>query len=168
MKSRKKKPWLAWIIGSALCLVVPCAIVGRAAFTQFASRIGSNKAFVKAVIQDHYAGKDTTEFVVVDAREQVKIVLEDAQRQLGKCLSFNTADTVPSFGDAFSRGWELTYDLPVQFDKGYKTFIIRVRNEDTGQKIISMSSVDGITPKNSIKRQIKEQIQGSSDKNSQQ
>jgi hypothetical protein len=159
MKSRKKKPWLVWIIGLAVCLIVPCVIIGKSSWNELASRIGSNKTFVNKVIKDHYAGADTTSAVLDGTRIQVKTVLDKAQTQLGKCLAFETADTVPNFRDVISKGWELTYNLPVQFEKGYKTFIVRVRNEGFDQKIVSMSSVDGITAKNSIKRQLKERLQ---------
>ena len=143
------------------------AIVGKSAWGELAAKIGSNKTFVSNVIKDHYAGKDTSGSILETTRPQVKTTLDDAEKQLGKCLTFNTADTVPSFNDVISKGWELTYNLPVQFEKGYKTFIIRVRNEGFDQKIVSMSSVDGITIKNSIKRNIKEQLTGSNEKSSQ-
>jgi hypothetical protein len=158
VKSRKKKPWLAWIIGFALCLIVPSAIIGKSSWNELAARIGSNKVFVNNVIKDHYAGKDTSTFVLEGTRDQVKTVLDEAQVKLGKCLAFDTADTVPTFRDTISKGWELTYNLPVQFEKGYKTFIVRVRNEGFDQKVVSMSSIDGITAKNSIKRQLKESL----------
>ena len=156
MKSRKKKPWLAWIIGSALCLLVPMAIIGKSSFDELASKIGRNKTFVNNLIKDHYANKDTSSLVLEGTRQQVQTVLDDAEKQMGKCLAFDTADTVPTFKDVISKGWELTYNLPVQFEKGYKTFTVRVRNEGESQVVVSMSSVDGITAKNSIKRQIKE------------
>jgi hypothetical protein len=147
-------------------MIVPMAIIGKSAFQELAARIGSNKSFVNQMIRDHYAGKDTSSAIMAGVKPQVDKVLNDAEKQLGKCLAFSTADTVPAFGDVISKGWELTYNLPVQFDKGYKTFIIRVRNDKDSQKIVSMSSIDGITAKNSIKRQIKEQLTGSSGKSS--
>lgn len=138
---------------------MPCAIIGKSSWNELASRIGSNKTFVNQVIKDHYAGKDTNSSVLEGTQTQVKAVLDKAQKQLGKCLAFDTADTVPNFNDVISKGWELTYNLPVQFEKGYKTFIVRVRNDGFDQKIVSMSSVDGITAKTSIKRQLKERLQ---------
>ncbi len=158
MKSRKKKPWLAWIIGSALCLLVPMAIIGKSSFDELASKIGRNKAFVNNLIKDHYANKDTSSLVLEGTRQQVQTVLDEAKKQMGKCLAFDTADTVPTFKDVISKGWELTYNLPVQFEKGYKTFTVRVRNEGESQVVVSMSSLDGITAKNSIKRQIKDSL----------
>jgi hypothetical protein len=149
-------------------MMVPMAIVAKSAWGDLAAHIGSNKVFVNSVIKDHYAGKDISASVMDDARVDVNKVLDDAEKQMGKCLAFNTADTVPAFGDIISKGWELTYNLPVQFDKGYKTFIVRVRNEGDAQHIVSMSSVDGITVKNSIKRQLKEKLTGSIGKNSPQ
>jgi hypothetical protein len=158
VKSNKKKPILAWIVGVALSIAVPSAIVGKSAWNEIRAKVESNKSFVTSLVKDHYEGKDISSSVVDIAQADVVKSLDEARTKLGKCVSYDSIDTVPSFNDAISKGWELTYNLPVQFEKGYKTFTFRVRNEGFSQKVIWMTAIDGITARQSIKRQIKQQI----------
>ena len=158
VKTKKKKPWLSWVIGLALCAIVPCAIIGKASWNEFRARVGSNKEFISNVIHDYYGGKNIDDGIMEAAREPGKKVLAEAGKQMGNFIAFETADTIPTFNDAISKGWELSYNLPVQFEKGYKTFTIRVRNDKGTQKIVSMTSMDGITTRKSIKNELKQQL----------
>ena len=158
VKASKKKPWLAWVGGIALCLLVPGAVVGKSAWSHLAANIGSNKSFLTTTVKDHYDGKNVDTTMTDSTRKQSKAVLDDAAKQMGKFLEFDSADTIPSFSDVLNSGNELTYNLPVHFEKGYKTFTFRVNNEGPEQKILWITSADGITARNSIKRNIKERL----------
>ena len=158
MKSKKKKPWLAYILGIGLCLLIPCALVGKSVWNEFRAKVGSNKTFIMTAMKDHYDGKNIDERMMESARDQVNTVFKEVDSQMGKFESFGDPDTVPNIGDAISKGWELTYNLPIKYAKGYKTFKIRVRNEGFDQKIVSILYTDGILPHDDVKSRIKGQL----------
>lgn len=158
VKTRKKKPWLAWVLGLALCSIVPVAIIGKASWNEFRARVGSNKEFISNLVKDYYDGKPIDDGIMEAAREPSKKVLADAGKQMGMFKAFETVETIPTFNDAISKGWELSYNLPVRFEKGYKTFTIRVRNDKGTQKIVSMASMDGISARRSIKNELKQHL----------
>ncbi len=146
------------MIGIILCLLVPTALVAKSAWVHLAANIGSNKEFLTTTVKGYYDGKTIDSTISDSTRKQSKAVLNDAMKQLGKFLNFESADTIPAFSDVLNNGNELTYNLPVHFEKGYKTFTFRVNNEGPEQKILWITSVDGITAKISIKRNIKEHL----------
>lgn len=158
MKKSKRKTWLAWVGGIVLCLLVPTAIVGKAAWSHLAANIGSNKEFITNTTKDHFAGKNIDSALDGSAKAKIISVFDVAEKQMGTELEIESADTIPSFSDVLNSGKELTYNLPVHFEKGYKTFTFRVNNEGPEQKILWIMSIDGITARNSIKRNIKEHL----------
>ena len=153
MKSKKRKPWLGWLLGIVLCLLIPASIVGKAAWSEFRAKVGSNKTFVTSLVKDFYEGKNISRVTIDPA--QAKAVLDEATHQLGKFLEFDSIETVAHFNDAISRGWELSYRVPVHFEKGYKTFTIRVRNEGLNQRVVWITSEDGLATRKAFKEKLK-------------
>jgi hypothetical protein len=82
-------------------------------------------------------------------------VFSEVEKQLGKFESFGDPDTIPNVNDTISKGWELSYNLPIKFEKGYKTLTIRIRNEGFDQKIVSLLAYNGILPKDNVRTRLK-------------
>lgn len=158
MKSKKKKHWLAWIGGTILCLAIPMAFFAKSSWNDFRAKVGRDKTFITELVKDHYSGKNVDERVLDKSRNQLRNVLTDAQKQNGKFLAIDAPDTIPSIADAFNQGEELSYNVPVQFEKGYKTFTFRIRNAQTGEQAIWLTSTDGILPHDDVKKRIKKHL----------
>ena len=92
------------------------------------------------------------------SRKDAKKALEEGASQMGKLISVGSPDTIPSMMDAISKGWELSYNVPVQFEKGYQTFTIRVRNDGLDQKVISITSTKGILARDNVKSRLRDQL----------
>ena len=159
MKVRKRKQWLAWTLGILAFLLATGAVVGKSVLNDLAAKIGSNKVMISKAIKDRLEGVNIDDQIIDSARPSVLESIDGGSKKMGKMLAIETADTIPNISDIFNHGRELSYNLPVQFEKGYKTYTIRVRNDGSGPKIVGAFWVDGITERQSLKRELKKHLQ---------
>ena len=134
--------------------MIPCALLGKSIWGEFRAKVGSNKTFILTSLKDHFDGKNIDDQIMEPSRTQVNTVFNEVEKQMGKFESFGDPDTIPNLNDAISKGWELSYNVPTKFQKGYKTLTVRVRNEDLNQKIVSLLAYDGILPKDNVRTRI--------------
>ncbi|MBI1332081.1 MAG: hypothetical protein JST12_13945 [Armatimonadetes bacterium] len=158
MKSRKRKHILLWILGIFLFLSIPLAFVGKGAVNDMRARVGRNKTLIDNMVADNYAHKSIDDQILDNSRNQVHNVFSEVEKKMGKFVSVGTPDTIPSFADLFSNGAELSYNLPAQFEKGYVTFIFRVKNDDLNQQVIWLESADGVLPHDDFKRRLRSHL----------
>ncbi len=141
-----------------MCLIVPSAIIGKSSWNEFRAKVGNNKAFLATLLTNNFNNKSIEEMVWEPSRKDAKKALEEGASQMGKLISVGSPDTIPSMMDAISKGWELSYNVPVQFEKGYQTFTIRVRNDGLDQKVISITSTKGILARDNVKSRLRDQL----------
>ena len=146
------------MIGGALCLIVPSATIGKSSWNEFRAKVGNNKVFLEALVTNHFNNKSIETMVWEPSRKDAKKALDEGGSQMGKLISIESPDTIPSMMDAISKGWELSYNVPVQFEKGYRTFTIRVRNDGLDQKVISITSTKGILARDNVKSRLRDQL----------
>jgi hypothetical protein len=158
VKSKKKKNWLAWVLGVLVLLAIPMAFVAKAVWSTFRVKVGQNKNLINTIVRDNYAKKPIDNVILDTSRNQVHNIFNKAEKEKGKFLALGVADTIPSFEDALNDGAELSYNLPVQFEKGFVTFTFRVRNKENDQQVIWAEMNDGILPHDDVKMRIRKHI----------
>ncbi|MEI8283083.1 MAG: hypothetical protein WCG75_11810 [Armatimonadota bacterium] len=159
MKLRKRKNWLAWTLGILSFLAATGAVVGKSVLNDLATKIGSNKFMITNAVKDRLNGANIDQLIIESARPSVLETIDGGSKQMGKLVAIETADTIPNVSDVLNHGQELSYNLPVQFENGYKTYTIRVRNDGSNPKIVGAFWVDGITERQSFKRELKKHLQ---------
>ncbi len=158
MKSRKRKNIWTWILAIFLIIAIPLAFVGKSVANTFRSIVGRNKTFIDAVVVDNYQGRSIDDRLGDLAKGQVHNVFRDVEKKKGKFLALGVPDTIPSFVDLVAEGKELSYNLPVQFEKGFVTFVFRVKNKDDDQQVIWLDYSDGIAPHDDFKSRLRNKL----------
>jgi len=149
---------LAWIAGICVCLAIPSAFMAKSVWNDFRSKVGRNKSFLNEFVTNNYAGKKIDDVVLNDSRNQIHNIFAKAEKEKGKFVELGVADTIPSFSDALNEGAELSYNLPVQFEKGFMTFTFRVRNKDWDQQVIWAEVSEGIAVHDDVKMRIRNRL----------
>lgn len=159
MKGKKKKAILAWVLGVGFCLLIPTAFIGKAVLTDLRSKVGRNKSLLNDLVVNNYAGKTIDDVILETSRNQVHTVFLKALKEKGKFVELGVADTIPSISDALGGATELSYNLPVRFEKGYVTFTFRVKNEDdASQRVVWAEVVDGVLPHDDMKMRLRKHL----------
>lgn len=158
MKSRKRKNIWTWILAVFLIIAIPMVFVGKSVANTFRSIVGRNKTFIDSIVIDNYQGKTIDGRVGDLAKGQVRNIFGEVGTKKGKFLALGEPDTIPSFVDLAGQGGELSYNLPVQFEKGFVTFTFRVQNKDEDQKVIWLTYSDGIAPHDDFKSRLRNKL----------
>ena len=129
--------------------MVPALLIAKSLWADVRAKVGRDKSFLATIIDDYYHKKNVDERIIDPSRNQVHNVMNAATKEKGKFLSIGNTDTIPSLEDARNRCFELSFNVPVQFEKGFKTLTFRVRNLTEGEKVVWVEGSDGILPRQS-------------------
>lgn len=165
MKSRKRQFW-RWTIGIGLCLAIIGIIVAKSVFNLAVGTINTNRIFLLGFVADYFDGKSVKDRILVDSQKAVINGFAKQLKEKGRFVSVGEPETVPIASDLLNRCKELSYNLPVVFEKGTVTFTFRVCNEESGQRIVWSSATDGVLARESFRRRVTGQLPESSYKNS--
>lgn len=165
MKKRLNNFW-KWAIGLSICACMIGGIVAKSVFNTTVKIVGENKTFLASLMNDFYANKKIDSRIVSTAKDSVIETFNKFAKGKGKFLSLGEADTIPLASDLISHCVELSYNVPVNFEKGTVTFTIRVLNEKAGQKVMTASGTEGVLEKESFRRRVTGQLPESSYKSS--
>lgn len=149
---RRKKQVFVWIAGIGLFILVPTLTVGKFALSDMASKVGRDKQMLVKTVTDFYNGAK------LSLGSDIRSEMTKATKEKGKFLAVGVPDTVPNVNDLLARGAELSFNLPVQFEKGYKTFTFRVRNAPASAEILSAMTSEGILPTDNFRKLLREKI----------
>ncbi|HLO98129.1 MAG TPA: hypothetical protein VK171_06015 [Fimbriimonas sp.] len=153
--SKKSKPkWVAWLLPGFLICLIPTAIVGTVVGKDLKSRIGQSKWMVRKFADSVIKNSEKAN-ITPTALERAKSSLTALNKTGGKPLEYGIVDAVPSVKDFLNNSDEVTFNLPVKYEKGVKTWIFRVKNTDGNPVIIDVKHADSELERDSIGTRLK-------------
>lgn len=149
----KKKKRFAWLIPGFFICLIPTGIGGSFIVKDVRARNGQSKTLIRNFAAAVIEGKQP-EGLSPEAKAQADEVLSAMKKDGGKPLRVGELDAVPSVRDLLKNGEHITFNLPVEYEKGVRTWVFRVRNGDGHPLIVGMSYAGYKLPHDSVRTRI--------------